>query len=628
MSKYTSNEEMLNHLNFTDKKKQQAAILSELSSINNSSKFWEAVHDSQIPGHHHHEHEEEKEFEISGNFQKAQTDIQTIIDSITSLENAPSSEQIFTLLAFSKAADQLACDKYHISKRSKDFLDIFDIQQTISGYKSGQKTINIEDASLYLTHKFSLNNISAKIDVIMQSRDSAIEKARHITNSAWEGIAKSSLSSIKPIAEYAPSLMTLGLALGTAQLTLRALDHQEDANILRDNIGAATEAATFFVVVNGILDNLSHALVIAAPATLATAGFEGMRQAINRICHNQTHMSNIVAPAPEITDVEEELMAVSESIVKNINQHNIVLNLEKISDIFQEDSLWEGLRKFQQVYVDNKIESELKSAITDMIATISNSTNNQEIYQILQHNAQNIANIQTILISCQEAYDKEFPGNHVREIVSDFRDLFNIDDILLTEPSHDAENAAFRIKANFGLVPFNERVQEVLPHLPEGEEILLAAIIIGSIFAGRELYENMTGEREEYSDYLINFPEHLFEWLNLEKMYDNLGGGAEFSDAFKDFFTAFNLGENSSHLGIAVAPIFYYLKNGGEMFENMHHTPVNLASYVYESSTHYSQEISKTITGWFHGKEEASTVISATDSLQLSPREIELNFVA
>lgn len=628
MSKYTSNEEILNHLDFTDKKEHQTAILSELSSINNSSKFWEAIHDSQIPGHHHHEHEEKKEFKISGNFQKAQTDIQSIIDSITSLENTPSSEQISILLAFSKAADQLACDKYYVSKRSKDFLESFNIQQTISGYKIEQDTINIEDASLYLTTKFSLNNISAKIDVIMQSRDSAIEKARHITNTAWEGIAKSSLSSIKPIAKYAPSLMTLGLALGTAQLTLRALDHQEDANILRDNIGAATEAATFFVVVNGILDNLSHALVIAAPATLTTAGFEGMRQAINKICYNQPYMSNSVAPAPEIQNTQEETIVVSESIVRNINQHNIILNLEKIADIFQEDSLWEGLRKFQHVYVDNKIESELKSAITDMITSISNATNNQEIYQILQHNAQNIANIQTILISCQEAYDKKFPGNHVREIVSDFRNLFNIDDILLTEPSHDAENAAFRIKAHFGLVPFNERVQEALPHLPEGEEVLLAAIIIGSIFAGREFYENITGEREEYSDYLINFPEHLFKWLNLEKMYDNLGGGAEFSDAFKDFFTAFNLGENSSHLGIAVAPIFYYLKEGGKMFENMHHTPVNLASYVYESTTHYSQKISQTIDRWFCGKEDASTVINATDSSQLSPREVELNFSA
>jgi hypothetical protein len=80
-------------------------------------------------------------------------------------------------------------------------------------------------------------------------------------------------------------------------------------------------------------------------------------------------------------------------------------------------------------------------------------------------------------------------------------------------------------------------------------------------------------------------------------MYQNMGGGAEVTEAFKKFFAEFNLAENATHLGIVAAPFFAYSQLGSKMFENLHHTPANYLTYMADLTAAYA----RTIGGYFIG---------------------------
>lgn len=199
-----------------------------------------------------------------------------------------------------------------------------------------------------------------------------------------------------------------------------------------------------------------------------------------------------------------------------------------------------------------------------------------------------------------EVYEDKNPGSGVKQFLHEFCDHFACDAILLAEPSKEAKSAAFYCRSYNGLVSFEERVKESLPHMPTGQQVLLAATVIGALYSASAIYKSATGEEEVYSDYVTNFPDHLFEWLHLDQMYQNMGGGAELTESFKDFFAGFNLAENSTHLGILVAPFAAYAQMGSKMFDGITHTPVNYLAYAADLTNSYVTATKTKIGGWFN----------------------------
>ena len=135
--------------------------------------------------------------------------------------------------------------------------------------------------------------------------------------------------------------------------------------------------------------------------------------------------------------------------------------------------------------------------------------------------------------------------------------------------------------------------------MPTGQQVLLAATVIGTLYSASAIYKSATGEEEVYSDYVTNFPDHLFEWLHLDQMYQNMGGGAELTESFKDFFAGFNLAENSTHLGIVVAPFVAYAQMGSRMFDGIKHAPANYLAYAADLTNSYVAATKAVVGGWF-----------------------------
>ncbi len=667
----------------------------ELAIVNSSNAFWQKL-DSDFSrascgGHNHGKGEQH--FHMAGNFLVAQDKISEAISTVFGdgfdSANSDHRDHLFVLAAVQKAQDQITGGKDFVSQRTKDFNNHFNISDDLLGKKIAGEIIAMPDAKKYLVKKFHLDNTWAKANVIRASREAALTKAGKLVDLGFKGMVNPLVEIAQSTYRAAPSLAVAGLALGTAQMILRSAGDQESANKLRDNIGASTEAAAFFVLVNGVLENLSHSFILAAPAFATVAAYDAAHPSFKRIydyfrgpvveevaqsgtgyvdvnlnlediypedgASKENQEINLLQPNPVVENSVNVNLEIGLNGVNNLNlnladlanldlgdiylkdevsKKNQEINLSQLNveevaqsdtgyvdlelgrskknpeilgsfshssnkainllqrakSFIYEDGMWLGLRKHQLAYKDNGLEVELKTKIQELItAVITNPLQLNKLFQ--QDFNQTLCDSFVMLQAYLEVYRKNNPASGVDKFVEEFCDYFSRDAVLLSEPSENAKRAAFYCKSHAGLVSFEERIKESLPHMPTGQQVLLIASVIGALYSASAIYKAATGQEEAYSDYVTNFPDHLFKWLQLDQMYQNMGGGAEATEAFKDFFAGFNLAENSTHLGIAVAPFAAYSQMGSKMFEGITHKPINYLAYAADMANSYATAI-------------------------------------
>jgi hypothetical protein len=593
----------------------------ELAIVNSSNAFWQAL-DSNFSqascGGHDHE-QGEQHFHIEGNVLIAQEKIQEAIGVVFGegfdVKNPEHRDHLITLSAIQKAQDQLSGGDDFVSHRTSDFNKHFKISDSLAGKNLAGEIFSMPNAKKYLVNKFNLSSTRAKADVIFASREAALTKAGQLVDLGFKDVTDPLVEVAGSIYKAAPSLAVAGLTLGTAQMIMRSCGDQESANMLRDNIGASTEAAAFFVLVNGVLENLSHSFILAAPAFATVAAYDSAYSKLKPIYDHcikpamRTEQSNPL----NIDDIEMqrqdniEVLAAAEEFVEEDHLSGSFENgdlaktlnlLKRTKSLINEDEMWIGLRKHQLAYRDNNLEDDLKSGLEALILELREKPN--QINKLLQEgHKKTLRDSFEMLKSYAEVYEDKNPASGVGQFLNEFCDHFARDAILLNEPSKEAKMAAFYCRSYNGLVSFEERVKESLPHMPTGQQMLLAATVIGALYSASAIYKASTGEEEVYSDYVTNFPDHLFEWLHLDQMYQNMGGGAELTESFKDFFAGFNLAENSTHLGIAVAPFAAYAQMGSRMFDGITHAPANYLAYAADLTSSYVTATKAVVGGWF-----------------------------
>ena len=635
----------------------------ELTIVNSSNAFWQAL-DSNFSqtscGHVHGQGEEH--FHMAGNFSIAQEKIRKAITTVFgadfNVENQEHRDHLFTLAAVQKAQDQLSGGNDFVSQRTSDFNKHFEISESLAGKNIAGETVSMPNAKKYLVQKFNLSSTLAKADVIWKSQEMALSKAGKLVDLGFKDAADALIEFAGSRYKAAPTLAVAGLTLGTAQMVLRSCGNQKSADILRDNIGASTEAAAFFVLVNGVLENLSHSFILAAPAfttvaaydlgysklmkpiydyfrsengTSQTEGATGFTYDVFASGSNASQIEadnpnrgdvelaidltrlqyrDIEAPAPAEDFVEEDHLSGSfkkEDLTKTLNI------LKRAKSFIDQDEMWIGLRKSQLTYRDNNLEDDLKTKLGSLIDELKK--NSPPINKLLQRDfGQTLRDSFEMMKAYFEVYEDKNPGSGTKQFLHEFCDHFTRDAILLAEPTKEAKIAAFYCRSYNSLVSFEERIKESLPHMPTGQQVLLAATVIGALYSASAIYKSVTGEEEVYSDYVTNFPDHLFEWLHLDQMYQNMGGGAEITEYFKDFFAGFNLAENSTHLGIAIAPFAAYAKMGSKMFEGIHYAPANYLAYAADLTNSYIAATKATIGGWFGENNPAPAVPAVPES--------------
>ena len=571
----------------------------ELAIVNSSNAFWQKLDSAFSRASCGHDHGEgEQHFHVAGNFLVAQEKISEAISTVFGdgfdSANSDHRDHLFVLAAVQKAQDQITGGKDFVSQRTKDFNKHFGILDDLLGKKIAGEIIAMPDAKKYLVKKFHLDSTRAKADVIIASREAVLTKAGNLVDLGFKDMAEPLVEIAQSTYRAAPSLAVAGLTLGTAQMILRSAGDQESANKLRDNIGASTEAAAFFVLVNGVLENLSHSFILAAPAFVSVAAYDAAHPSLKRIYdYFKGPVVEEVAQLANEDVIDLEVGGIEENpeILGSFSNHNQAINLlQRTKSLINEDGMWLGLRKHQLAYKDNGLEVELKSKIQELIAAVREDPS--QLNKLLQQDFnQTLCDSFVMLQAYLEVYRKNNPASGVDKFVEEFCDYFSRDAVLLSEPSENAKSAAFYCKSHAGLVSFEDRIKESLPHMPTGQQVLLAASVIGALYSASAIYKAATGEEEAYSEYVTNFPDHLFEWLQLDQMYQNMGGGAEATEAFKDFFAGFNLAENSTHLGIAVAPFVAYSQMGSKMFEGITHKPINYLAYAADMANSYATAI-------------------------------------
>ncbi len=307
-------------------------------------------------------------------------------------------------------------------------------------------------------------------------------------------------------------------------------------------------------------------------------------------------------------EIEEEQFSGS---FKQEDSAKTLTLLKRTKSLINEDEMWLGLRKRQLAYQDNSLEDDLKNGLEALIHELRD--NPTQINKLLQGDfKETLRDSFEMLKAYAEIYDDKNPASGVRQFLNQFCDHFARDAILLTEPSKNAKMAAFYCRVHGGLVSFEERVQESLPHMPTGQQVLLAATVVGALYSASAIYKSATGEEEVYSEYVTNFPDHLFQWLHLDQMYQNMGGGVALTESFKDFFAGFNLAENSTHLGIAVAPFAAYSQMGSKMFDGITHAPANYLAYAADLTSSYVKATKAVVGNWF-GKSNSVAVAPEVD---------------
>ena len=593
---------------------QLESMQNELEIVNASINFWRLLDENLSVVSCNHDHGgDNAHFHMSGNFLIAQTNIAESISIVFGNEfdpiNSDHQDRILALAAIHKAQDQLSGGDNFVSQRTLSFDKHFKISNSLTGKKVSGRTAIMPNAKNYLIKKFKLNSTKAKANVILESQEDALKKAGQLVDLGFKDAVYPLVEMAGSMYKATPSLALMGLALGTSQMILRSCGDQENADKLRDNIGASTEAAAFFVLVNGVLENLSHSFILAAPAFTTVAAYDAAHQKLKPIydyfyeSNTQTDNDNSLIEMIDLELGDEEIEIFGS--FQDTDLSKTIHLLQELKSRINEDEMWIGLRKHQLLYQDNGLEERLKENLTQLIEKLSNNPSN--INKLLQEDfSELIRDSFEMLKAYTQLYDKKNPASGMSQFCDQFCNHFARDGILLIEPSKDAKMAALCCKSYSGLMSFEEKIKESLPHMPTGQQFLLAATFIGALYCASEIYEATTGEKENYSDYVTNFPDHLFEWLQLDQMYENMGGDAEFTTAFKEFFSKFNLAENSTHLGIAAAPFAAYSKMGSEMFNNITHTPANYMAYAANLTQSYIGETTKTIQHWFGGEKSAS----------------------
>jgi hypothetical protein len=582
----------------------------------------------------------EKHFRMAGNFVIAQKKIReaiaTVFGADFNVKNQEHRDHLFTLAAVQKAQDQLSGGNDFVSHRTSDFNTHFKISDSLAGKNIAGETVSMPNAKKYLVQKFNLSSTRAKADVIRESQETALSKAGKLVDLGFKDAADTLIEVAGSLYKAAPTLAVAGLAFGTAQMVLRSCGNQKSADILRDNIGASTEAAAFFVLVNGVLENLSHSFILAAPAFATVAAYDSAYSKLKPIYDyfrsengtSQTegakeftyddfisgnNASQIEADNPNRGDVEfaSDLTRLQDPDIEapagedrlsgsfeNGDCAKTLNILKRAKSLIDEDEMWIGLRKSQLIYQDNNLENDLKTKLGSLIDELEE--NSTPINELLQRDfRQTLRDSFEMMKAYFEVYEDKNPASGIKQFLHEFCDHFTRDAILLAEPSKEGKSAAFYCRSYNGLVSFEERIKESLPHMPTGQQVLLAATVIGALYSASAIYKSVTGEEEVYSDYVTNFPDHLFEWLHLDQMYQNMGGGAEITESFKDFFAGFNLAENSTHLGIAIAPFVAYAQTGSKMFEGITHPSANYLAYAADLTSSYIEATKATIGGWF-----------------------------
>jgi len=592
----------------------------QLMIVNSSNAFWKALDSSFSKASCSHDHGKgEEHFHMAGNFLIAQKKISEAIDAVFGenfdVKNEQHRDQLFVLAALQKAQDQLSGGNDFVSQRTSEFNKHFKISDSLAGKNIGGAIVAMPDAKKYLVQKFNLGSTKAKAEVILASQEGALTKAGKLVDLGFKDAVDPLVEVAGSVYKAAPSLAVAGLSLGTAQMVLRSFGDQETANRLRDNIGASTEAAAFFVLVNGALENLSHSFILAAPAFATVATYDLAHSKLKPIYDYffnsvglENSLSNQDLPVQEI-ELENLENAAEEQFATTFEPKDFrktIGLLKKAKSLLSEDEMWIGLRKRQLAHEDNDLERDLPNRLKFLIANLEKKP--EQITKLSQANySQTLRDSFEMLKAFAEVYESKNPASGVRQFVDEFCDHFSRDAILLTEASKNAKEAAFYCKSHNGLVSFEERIRESLPHMPTGQEVLLAATVIGALYSASAIYKSATGEKEAYSDYVTNFPDHLFEWLQLDQMYQNMGGGAEITESFKDFFAKFNLAENSTHLGIALAPFALYSQKGSKMFDDIAHASANYLAYAADLTKSHATAIEVVLSGWLGRKNVAAS---------------------
>lgn len=581
-------------------------IWLELTNLSSSSAFWQVLGSDQFElgcsCSYTHEHEINNEKQ-----QQIKADIET---ACTNIFETPTKEDLTLIFALLRMQDQIAMGKNFTSKRTLDFAKNHQITFEAKGIKISDESVEMADAAKFLRQKYSLNNTSEKIAAIRQGQESNFSKLQNILDVSWQDFVNEPLMrNSQSLYQNLPSLSTVLLTLGTAQMILRSFDQQQTADEVRDNVGAATEAAAFFVVANGLVENLSHSFVLAAPAFGATLAYDRIRKSFLR--------ENDAAEEPA-RRMPEPKCNLDYGFGAARNYQKEIEILQKAQGFLEQEELWVGLQKWQTKHQDNQIENDLKTAIPELIGDLRQRAAFGDSILIEKH-GQNLSDTLHLLKSLSEVYAKEGTAGELNSLISEFAETFAHSGILLNDPSKNAREAGFCCRAHHRLVGFDERIAESLPHLPSGSQVALAGLVIGGIYAAKQIYEATTGEKEIYSDYVTDFPDHLFDWLQLGQMYQNIGGDASLSQPFRDFFASFNLAENSTHLGIAIAPFVAYSKLGSKMFEGIAHRAENLSSYLSNSAGFYFDKVS----AWFGSRAENPSSLIPTTAPEIEARDIE-----
>lgn len=577
----------------------------EMKNLNLSPSFWKIFDGEFSANSCQCSHHLNYDFVLSGNFKLAQDGI---FKSLKELFDKRSQQvklsDILLLLAINKVQDQFSGGKGFLSKRTQDFCKIFKIEITRDGVlfcgASEAKLCRIVDFRKFIKDRFELDNSKEKITAIRQAKSSCVESSRQIVDLLFKDYVEDpALRSFKQISNNLPSLSILCLIIGLAQLVMRASQNQDLADETRDSVGAMTEMAAFFVFANVALENLIHSFVLAAPAFIGVFAYHNIITRFyakdTKIGVDEENINQVQIPNSRI-NIGEVLLDDSQINILDQWRQNKKLILEKLVKYVNDEKLWEGLNKTQQSYQDNQIESKIKKDLQELIKDLESFVFSKsshclgDFIKLLEYYEQSLSDMFHILKSFSETFNESLKPSIDKDL-EDFLNLFAHDGLLLNTPSEDAIKCAFALKLNMGLVSIDERITQQLPHMPTGSNILIGGAFIAAVFTIQQIYEISTGQEEIYTRYFTEFPDHLFDWLRLSEVYENVGGDAVIAQHFQEFFTSFNVAENSTHIFIALLPIFAYQEYGAGIFDNLHHGPINNLAYLYSIMVDSFQEL-------------------------------------
>ncbi len=570
-------------------------LRKELEVMNASLGLWGDVKHSQAHAHEHshdHFHIEDIEAEYSNHSghsdhselaekfvfaqQKMAASINVAFGENFDVNNAEHRDQLFLVASLIKMLDESNGGARFISQRRSDFYELFQIKNNGDGLKIGSETRLIPDGKAYLIENLGLGSLVNDV-----------------------------LAIGKSIFEYIPvghPLFWIVVA-GLPMLLMRQVGNQELANTWRDNVGAVVEAGAFSMTVGGPFDQLIHSVVLVAPAYFIIGICELLHLARSKLflAENQSNQRSDAEPlalvedgvtqANHVTDADAPVMEIARDVSVVVGPYHknhaaeAYTTLEKIRDLLMQAAIWGPLNDAKSIYQNNDIENTLNVRLNILIEKLelilTSPASSENINQlILVEFKQELKDIHEILTAYKEVCDKNNPTSHISDLFDEFSDIFGHADVLSGHPSQNAKEVAFCLRYEAGLMTWVDRINSLLPELPSKGELAGFIVIIGAFFATIEAYKAITGEKKDpFSHYVLNSMTYMFKGLKLDPMYDNLGGGAAFTEWFKAFFNGANVVDNLMHVLIAFLPFFHYKRVGSDIFKGIHHAPVNGLAY-------------------------------------------------